>query len=171
MNPAIKGARQGILSLTIKDKGALYAAYMPYVKNGGLVHPHQQGLSARRRSLHVADPDGRDRETAGRGQDRLDYPKGRARQSCGRVSACNSAIRMAAMPAVRSKPISPARYRPSARPTRCSRGHWPSVTDLTSSHAGGSCNSFDLISNTSITSRRRHWPSRCISSSIRTRSL
>lgn len=33
------GARQGILSLTIKDKYALYAAYMPYVKNGGLFVP------------------------------------------------------------------------------------------------------------------------------------
>ena len=28
--------RQGILSLTIKDKSALYAAYMPFVINGGL---------------------------------------------------------------------------------------------------------------------------------------
>lgn len=32
-------ARQGILSLTIKDKGALYSAYMPFVKNGGLFIP------------------------------------------------------------------------------------------------------------------------------------
>lgn len=31
--------RQGIMSLTIKDKGALYAAYMPFVKNGGLFIP------------------------------------------------------------------------------------------------------------------------------------
>ena len=31
--------RQAILSLAIKDKGALYAAYMPYVKNGGLFIP------------------------------------------------------------------------------------------------------------------------------------
>ena len=30
---------QGILSLTIKDKSALYAAYMPFVKNGGLFIP------------------------------------------------------------------------------------------------------------------------------------
>lgn len=29
-------SRQGILSLTIRDKGALYSAYMPFVKNGGL---------------------------------------------------------------------------------------------------------------------------------------
>ncbi len=33
------GARQGILSLTIKDKNALYAAYLAYVKNGGLFVP------------------------------------------------------------------------------------------------------------------------------------
>jgi type IV pilus assembly protein PilZ len=30
---------QGILSLNIKDKSALYAAYMPYVTNGGLFIP------------------------------------------------------------------------------------------------------------------------------------
>jgi type IV pilus assembly protein PilZ len=33
------GARQGILSLTIKDINALYAAYMPFVTNGGLFIP------------------------------------------------------------------------------------------------------------------------------------
>lgn len=32
-------ARQGILSLTIKDKNALYAAYMQFMKNGGLFIP------------------------------------------------------------------------------------------------------------------------------------
>lgn len=37
------GGRQGILSLTIKDKGALYAAYMPFVKNGGLFIPTNKG--------------------------------------------------------------------------------------------------------------------------------
>ena len=31
--------RQGMLSLTIKDKGALYSAYMPFIKNGGLFIP------------------------------------------------------------------------------------------------------------------------------------
>jgi type IV pilus assembly protein PilZ len=37
--PMSATGRQGILSLTIKDKGALYAAYMPFVKNGGLFIP------------------------------------------------------------------------------------------------------------------------------------
>ncbi len=32
-------ARQSILSLSIKDKSALYAAYMPFIKNGGLFIP------------------------------------------------------------------------------------------------------------------------------------
>ena len=31
--------RGGILSLTIRDKNALYAAYMPFVQNGGLFIP------------------------------------------------------------------------------------------------------------------------------------
>lgn len=34
-----KRARPGILSLTIKDKAVLYAAYMPFIKNGGLFIP------------------------------------------------------------------------------------------------------------------------------------
>lgn len=33
------GARQGILSLAIKDKGALYNAYMPYVRGGAIFVP------------------------------------------------------------------------------------------------------------------------------------
>ena len=36
---AATASRQGILSLTIKDKSALYAAFMPFVKNGGLFIP------------------------------------------------------------------------------------------------------------------------------------
>lgn len=33
------GAKSGILSLTIKDKAVLYAAYMPFLENGGLFIP------------------------------------------------------------------------------------------------------------------------------------
>ncbi|MGI9321472.1 MAG: PilZ domain-containing protein [Thiogranum sp.] len=32
-------AKPGLLTLTIKDKAALYLAYMPYVHNGGLFIP------------------------------------------------------------------------------------------------------------------------------------
>lgn len=35
----------GILSLTIKDKAVLYAAYMPYVTNGGLFIPTNKSYS------------------------------------------------------------------------------------------------------------------------------
>jgi type IV pilus assembly protein PilZ len=34
MNPVV--ARQGFISLKIKDTAALYSAYMPFLKNGGL---------------------------------------------------------------------------------------------------------------------------------------
>ena len=37
--PANLGPRNGILSLTIKDKSVLYAAYMPFIKHGGLFIP------------------------------------------------------------------------------------------------------------------------------------
>lgn len=34
-----RGARQGILSLVLKDKAALYGAYMPYLRHGGVFVP------------------------------------------------------------------------------------------------------------------------------------
>src|SRR3546814_11418290 len=37
--PRAGGAPPGILTLHIKDKSALYVAYMPFVKNGGLFIP------------------------------------------------------------------------------------------------------------------------------------
>lgn len=36
------GPRSGILQLTIKDKAVLYAAYMPFIQNGGLFIPTQK---------------------------------------------------------------------------------------------------------------------------------
>ncbi|MAV74891.1 MAG: pilus assembly protein PilZ [Cellvibrionales bacterium TMED21] len=36
MNNEVK---QGVLSLTIKDRAVLYAAYMPFIQNGGLFVP------------------------------------------------------------------------------------------------------------------------------------
>ena len=37
--PNLAMPRQGILPLTIKDKTALYSAYMPFVRGGGLFVP------------------------------------------------------------------------------------------------------------------------------------
>jgi len=39
MLPGAGSARQGILSLAIKDRGSLYNAYMPFVKGGGIFVP------------------------------------------------------------------------------------------------------------------------------------
>ena len=40
-----EGTRQGILSLTIRDKAVLYAAYMPFLQNGGLFVPTNKHYS------------------------------------------------------------------------------------------------------------------------------
>ncbi len=39
MNATAGAARQGILSLAVKDKASLYNAYMPYLKHGGIFVP------------------------------------------------------------------------------------------------------------------------------------
>lgn len=39
------GAQPGILTLSIKDKSALYVAYMPFIKNGGLFIPSSKSYS------------------------------------------------------------------------------------------------------------------------------
>ncbi|PXV60787.1 type IV pilus assembly protein PilZ [Dyella jiangningensis] len=44
MNPVI-AARQGIISLKIKDAASLYNAYMPFLKHGGLFAPTAQKYS------------------------------------------------------------------------------------------------------------------------------
>lgn len=36
---------RGIISLAIKDKGSLYASYIPFVKNGGLFIPTSKNFS------------------------------------------------------------------------------------------------------------------------------
>jgi type IV pilus assembly protein PilZ len=36
---AASGPRSGLLTLTIKDRSALYQAYLPFVKNGGIFVP------------------------------------------------------------------------------------------------------------------------------------
>ncbi len=42
MKPVVATARQGILSLKIKDAPSLYNAYMPFLKHGGLFAPTTQ---------------------------------------------------------------------------------------------------------------------------------
>ena len=45
MNGLGGGTRNGILSLTIRDKTVLYAAYMPFIEHGGLFIPTNKSYS------------------------------------------------------------------------------------------------------------------------------
>ena len=42
-NDVIGQVRPGVLSLSIKEKSALFAAYMPFIKGGGLFIPTNKG--------------------------------------------------------------------------------------------------------------------------------
>ena len=45
MSDQKQSSRNGILSLTIKDKAVLYSAYMPFLDNGGLFVPTNKAYS------------------------------------------------------------------------------------------------------------------------------
>ena len=45
MSDARQNSRNGILSLTIKDKAVLYSAYMPFLAHGGLFVPTNKAYS------------------------------------------------------------------------------------------------------------------------------
>ena len=47
MSDARQNSRNGILSLTIKDKAVLYSAYMPFSDNGGLFVPTNKPYKTR----------------------------------------------------------------------------------------------------------------------------
>jgi type IV pilus assembly protein PilZ len=44
-------SKPGLLTLTIKDKSALYLAYMPFVINGGLFIPTNSSYRLHRRAV------------------------------------------------------------------------------------------------------------------------
>ena len=45
---AASGARPGVLSLNIRERAALYAAYMPFLKGGGIFIPTSRQYSCAR---------------------------------------------------------------------------------------------------------------------------
>src|SRR3990172_5382819 len=50
--------KPGLLTLTIKDKSALYLAYMPFVKNGGLFIPTNSNYRLRDEGFMLLNPMG-----------------------------------------------------------------------------------------------------------------
>ena len=70
--------KQGILSLTIKDRTFLYAAYMPFLRNGGLFIPTNKRF-ALGEEVRLARTDGLGGENTHQRNRCLGDPKGRAR--------------------------------------------------------------------------------------------
>lgn len=80
--PPNLGPRNGILSLTIKDKSVLYAAYMPFIRNGGLFIPTNKSYKLGDEVfmlLNLMDEPGKN---PGCRQGGLDYPQRGPGQPC-----------------------------------------------------------------------------------------
>jgi Tfp pilus assembly protein PilZ len=106
MNEAISpGPRNGILSLTIKDKSVLYAAYMPFIKNGGLFIPTNKSYRLGDEVFMLLNLMDEAEKIPVAGKVAWITPKA-LRATAQPASACNS-TRATTPPAVASKPIWP----------------------------------------------------------------
>ena len=114
--------KPGLLTLTIKDKSALYLAYMPFVKNGGLFIPTNSNYRLGDEVFMLLNLMGEDEKLPVAGRVIWVTPKGAQgnRASARPASACSSPSRTAARPRRRSRPISPVRSRATRPRTRCS---------------------------------------------------
>ncbi len=80
--PPNLGPRNGILSLTIKDKSVLYAAYMPFIRNGGLFIPTNKNYKLGDEVFMLLNLMEEPEKIPVAGKV-LDHPEGRPGQPCG----------------------------------------------------------------------------------------
>jgi len=119
-------SKPGLLTLTIKDKSALYLAYMPYVINGGLFIPTNSSYRLGDEVFMLLNLMGEDEKITVAGTVIWMTPKA-PRASAQPASACNSATRTRAIPRRKSKTTWLVRWAATSRPTRCSAGARPSA--------------------------------------------
>ena len=114
--PVRQPNKPGLLTLTIKDKSALYLAYMPFVKNGGLFIPTSSNYRLGDEVFMLLNLMGEDEKLPVAGRVIWMTPKG----AQGKRTAGSSASRIAVTRSARSRPISPARSAATSPLTRCS---------------------------------------------------
>lgn len=105
--PPNLGPRNGILSLTIKDKSVLYAAYMPFIRNGGLFIPTNKNYKLGDEVfmlLNLMEEPRRSRWPA-----RSSGSPRRAPRATVRLASACSSTTVTTPPATRSKPTWPGR--------------------------------------------------------------
>ena len=112
-------ARQGILSLAVKDKAALYSAYMPFVKNGGIFVPTpKRYFLGDEVFLLLTLPDSSERLPVAGKVIWVTRPARRA--TAPPASACSwPTVPKARACATRSRPCWPGLPARTSRPTRC----------------------------------------------------
>ncbi len=120
--------KPGLLTLTIKDKSALYLAYMPFVRNGGLFIPTNSNYRLGDEVFMLLNLMGEDEKLPVAGTRHLGDAEGCAGQTNGGYRRAVLAIRIAGRRRRRSRPISLARS-PATRPlTRCNERRSRAVT-------------------------------------------
>lgn len=115
--PANLGPRNGILSLTIKDKSVLYAAFMPFIKHGGLFIPTNKSYKLGDEVFMLLNLMDEPEKIPVAGKVVWITPKV-PRVAVQQASVCSS-MRVTARRATRSKPIWPVRSNRIVRLTRC----------------------------------------------------
>lgn len=118
MNESVSpGPRNGILSLNIKDKSVLYAAYMPFIKNGGLFIPTNKSYRLGDEVFMLLNLMDEAEKIPVAGKVAWITPKGRKAIALP-VSAYSSTMATTRR-AVASKPIWPERLNPTVPLIRC----------------------------------------------------
>ena len=111
-------SKPGLLTLTIKDKSALYLAYMPYVINGGLFIPTNSSYRLGDEVFMLLNLMGEDEKIPVAGTVIWMTPKGAQGKRTAGIG-CSSATRTRATRRKRSKRISPALSAATNPRTRC----------------------------------------------------
>jgi type IV pilus assembly protein PilZ len=86
--PAPTTPRPSVIQLAIKEKAALYAAYIPLFSDGGVFIPDHPRLQAGRRRLRAAVAAGRSAALSGGRQGRLGHAGRAPPPTAPRASAC-----------------------------------------------------------------------------------
>jgi Tfp pilus assembly protein PilZ len=111
-------SKPGLLTLTIKDKSALYLAYMPFIKNGGLFIPTNSSYKLGDEVFMLLNVMGEEEKIPVAG--RVIWITRRARRANAQpASAYSSASKTRATHKNGSRTISPARSAGTSPRTRC----------------------------------------------------
>ena len=113
-------SKPGLLTLTIKDKSALYLAYMPFIRNGGLFIPTNSTYRLGDEVFMLLNLMSEDEKLPVAGRVVWMTPKGAQGKRTTGIGV-SSRSRIGVILSARLKTTWPVRWAATNQPTRCSR--------------------------------------------------